>query len=121
MTSFEKASRLYNSALSKKAVDPVTFDLKEISDVTDVFIIASGTSTRHVQSIASAVEAALRDAGEKNYHIEGFENAYWVLIDAGDVVVHVFSEEARIYYDLERHWLDATRIEFEPPAVAEAT
>jgi len=120
MTSLEKASVCYNRALSKKAMDLVTFDLNAISDVTDVFIIASGTSTRHVQTIASAIEDALRTIGEKNYHIEGFDNAYWVLIDAGDVVIHVFSEEARKYYDLERHWIDAKRIEFEPPTVVEA-
>ncbi len=121
MTSIEKASVCYNCALSKKAVDPVTFDLKGISDVTDVFIILGGTSTRHVQTIASAIEDVLRMAGEKNYHVEGYQNAYWVLIDAGDVVIHVFSEEARRYYDLERHWPDARKIEFDPPAAVEAT
>lgn len=121
MTSIEKASLCYNSALSKQAVDPVAFDLDGISDVTDVFIIANGSSTRHVQTITSAIEAALRMAGEKNYHIEGYQNAYWVLIDSGDVVIHIFSEEARSYYDLERHWLDAARIEFDPSVTLEAT
>lgn len=121
MTSIEKASLCYNCALSKKAVDPVTFDLNAISDVTDVFIILGGTSTRHVQTIASAIEDVLRTVGEKNYHIEGYQNAYWVLIDAGDVVIHVFSEEARKYYDLERHWLDARKIEFDPPTAVETT
>lgn len=117
----EKASLCYHAALSKQAVDPVVFDLDGMSDVTDFFIIVSGTSTRHAQTIASAIEGTLREIREKKYHVEGYQNAYWILIDAGDVVIHVFSEEARSYYDLERHWLDAKRIEFDPPAVVEAT
>lgn len=103
----EKTALCYNSALSKKAIDPVALDVRGISSVADVFIIVSGSSSRHVQTIADAVEDTLRDAGEKSYHIEGYKSARWVLIDAGDVVIHIFQDEAREYYQLERLWADA--------------
>ncbi len=120
MTALEKASLCYNSAVSKKAIDTVMFDLRGISDVTDVFIFTSGSSKPQVQTIVTSIERALRAAGEKRYHVEGYENAWWVLIDSGDVVIHVFSEEAREYYGLERHWGDADRIEPETAALLEA-
>lgn len=82
-----------------------------ISDVADIFLIASGANRAQVQAIAGAVEEALRSAGEKNYHIEGYENAKWVLLDAGDIVIHVFQPEAREYYALERLWADALALD----------
>ncbi len=109
----EKATLCYNSAVAKKALEPVMFDVRGLSDVTDVFIIVSGSSNRQVQVIIDAVESALRAAGIKKYHKEGYENASWVLLDIGDVVVHAFSEESRSYYDLERLWKDAPKIEQE--------
>lgn len=78
-----------------------------ISDVADIFLIASGTSRAQVHAIVGAVEDALRKAGEKSYHIEGYENGKWVLLDAGDIIVHVFQPETREYYALERLWADA--------------
>lgn len=109
----EKAALCYNSALAKKALDIVALDVRGLSDVTDVYIIASATSRRHAQTIVDAVEEALRSAGEKGYHVEGYETARWTLIDAGDVIVSVFQEEARDYYQLERLWGDAEPFELE--------
>ena len=111
MTILEKASLCYNSAGAKKALDVVMLDVRGKCEFADVFLIASGSSNRQVQAIVSSIEGALRASGEKNYHMEGYDNAWWALIDAGDIVVHVFIEEARRYYDLERHWADATRLE----------
>ncbi|MDH5677878.1 MAG: ribosome silencing factor [Nitrospinota bacterium] len=110
INAMEKYSLCYNSAVSKKALDPVAFDVRGVSDVADVFMIVSGSSNRQIKAIVDSVEETLREAGEKSYHIEGYDKAWWVLVDAGDVVIHVFSEEARTYYDLESYWSDAKRI-----------
>jgi len=107
----EKLLLCYNSAVSKKALDPVVFDVRDVSDVADAFIVVSGSSGRQVRAIVDSVEDALRASGEKSYHIEGYEKSWWVLVDAGDVVIHVFTEEAREYYDLETHWSDAKKLE----------
>lgn len=74
-------------------------------------MIASGTSRQQVQTIIGAIEEALREAGEKSYHVEGYENAKWALLDAGDVVIHVFQPQTREYYALERLWADASAFE----------
>ncbi|MDH5637885.1 MAG: ribosome silencing factor [Nitrospinota bacterium] len=113
ISSEEKLALCYNSAVSKMALDPVLFDLRGVSDMADAFMIVSGSSDRQIKAIVDSVEESLREAGEKNYHIEGYSKGWWVLLDAGDVVIHVFSEEARGYYDLESHWSDAKRIYLE--------
>lgn len=110
MTIFDKLALCYNCAIDKKATDVVMFDVRGVSDITDTLLIASGASARQVSTIVNAIEEALRAAGEKQYHIEGRENAWWVLIDAGEVVAHIFQEEARRYYSLERHWGDTPQV-----------
>jgi len=80
--------------------------------VTDVFVIGSGTSNRHVRSLADDVEMKLRESGERPLRREGAEYGRWVLLDYGDIVVHLFDTETRDFYDLERLWADAPRIEF---------
>jgi len=109
LTLKQKVSLCYNSALEKKAKELVLLDVRRISDVTDVFMIGGGTSGRQAQAIIDSIEDALRSAGEKTYHIEGYDNAQWILLDAGDVVVNIFQDQARRYYDLERLWADAVR------------
>ena len=109
----DKVALCYNSAVSKMALDPVVFDVRGVSDIADVFMIFSGSSDRQIKAIVDSVEESLREAGEKNYHIEGYQKGWWVLVDAGDVVIHVFSTEGRGYYDLESHWSDAKRIYLE--------
>ena len=110
ISSEEKSALCYNSALSKMAIDPVALDIRGVSDLADVFMIFSGSSSRQVKAIVDSIEETLREVGDKDYHIEGYDKAWWVLVDAGDVVAHVFSEEARAYYGLENHWSDAKRI-----------
>jgi ribosome-associated protein len=86
--------------------------------ITDVFVIATGTSRRHVRTLAEEVEAKLKEADRRPLRREGTEDATWVLLDYGDVVVHVFDEATRRYYDLERLWGDAPRIEL--PTISQA-
>lgn len=104
----EKTALCYNSALEKNARDLVALDLRGLSDVADVFIIATANSRPHAQTIVTFIEKALRASGDKKYCIEGYETAKWTLIDAGDVIIHVFLQETRDYYGLERVWADAT-------------
>ena len=105
----------------KKGEDVVLLDLSGLLVVTDVFLIASGTSNRHVKTLVDDAEEALRGIGRKPIRREGTDAGQWVLLDYGDVVLHVFDRETREYYDLERLWADAPIIEFTPsPSTADA-
>jgi ribosome-associated protein len=84
--------------------------------ITDVFVIASGISRRHIVTLAEAVEERLKGLGRRPLRSEGLDDATWVLLDYGDIVVHVFDEATRRYYDLERLWSDAPRTDFDPAA-----
>lgn len=95
------------AALDLKAVDLRVLHLAEVTDFTDYFLILSGTSDRQVRAIAEAVEERLRPEGLKPLHVEGGRSAAWVLMDYGDFVVHIFDDERRRYYALERLWGDA--------------
>jgi ribosome-associated protein len=95
----------------KKAMDIVTLDLNQISLVTDYFIICHGNSDRQVQALADAVVESVEKAGERVRGLEGLETSRWILIDIGDVVVHVFHRDDREYYNLERLWADAQVVE----------
>ncbi len=94
----------------KKGHDVLKIDLRRFENrITDYFIICHGSSTTQVDSICDSVEDTVRlGAGRKPLHVEGLENCYWVLLDYGDVVVHVFLEEYRNFYSLESLWADAT-------------
>ena len=99
------------AALDRKAQDLKVFDLAEVSDFTDRFLICSGTNERQVQAIADAVLESLKQVDIRPLHVEGYRHARWVLIDyGGELVVHVFKEEARSFYGLERLWADASEI-----------
>lgn len=82
--------------------------------ITDMFVIASGTSRRHIATLAETVEERLKGLGRPPLRREGLEDATWVLLDYGDLVVHLFDEPTRRYYDLERLWVDAPRTDFDP-------
>jgi ribosome-associated protein len=92
-----------------KAEETVTIDLRGKSAFSDYMVVASGRSNRHVGSIAENVAKGLKEAGLKNIHIEGLPNCDWVLIDSGDVIVHVFRPEVREFYNLERMWTEGPR------------
>lgn len=104
----------------KKGTDILLLDVSELVVVTDVFLIATGTSTRHVKTLIEDVEMSLKRIDRRPIRREGEDYGKWVLLDYGDVVLHVFDRETRDFYELERLWADAPVIEFEPAAV-EAT
>jgi ribosome-associated protein len=96
-----------NLALSKKGYDVKILKVRKISSVCDYFVICSGTVSVHVKAIADAIDEGLREKGIYPSHREGMEGATWVLLDYFDVVVHIFNEEARQFYALEKLWGDA--------------
>jgi ribosome-associated protein len=87
-----------------KAEETVTIDLRGKSSLTDYMVVTTGRVNRHVAAIAENVMKGLAEAGIKSPHVEGMQNADWVLIDAGDVIVHIFRPEVREFYNLERMW-----------------
>lgn len=93
-------------------------DLRGIAAFTDFFLICSGTSQRQMRAIADRVEEKLRSRRYSILHKEGYEEASWILLDYVDLVVHVFSPETRGYYDLERLWADAPRMELKKATAA---
>lgn len=103
-----------HAAADKKADDVRVLDLREITLIADYFVIASGHNPQQVQAIADHVRERLADAGSRPLGVEGYAAARWILLDYGDVVVHVFHADERVYYDLETVWGDAAEVELEP-------
>ena len=99
------------AADGKQAVNLVALDLRKTAGFTDFFVIASGTNTRQVRAIADAVMEALAAKGVKPAYVEGYDRSAWILLDYFDFIVHVFGPETRVFYDLERLWGNADRIE----------
>ena len=98
-----------DAVLEKKARDVVVMDVRGISGVADIFVLCTGDSDVQIKAIAESVRDELRSQhGERPWHIEGLDHLQWVLLDYVDVVVHVFADERRTFYDLERLWGDAT-------------
>lgn len=99
-----KALAIAKAASDKKAFDIVTLDIRRIPSVSDYFVIASGSSTTQVRAISDNITDVLKEKGERVWHTEGAREALWVLLDFGDVVAHVFLEETRRFYELEKLW-----------------
>ena len=95
------------AALDIKANNVVVLDLRGLSSVADFFVICSGNSDTHVEGITSSIEKKLHEENVKLWHREGERKASWILLDYIDVIIHIFTEEARIFYGLERLWGDA--------------
>ena len=112
-TSFSLAQRAAQIALDTKAQDVVVLDLRGVTDMTDFFVIASGTSDTHARSIGEHVLEGLKKEGSPAHHVEGLEKGRWVLLDFVDVVVHVFHPTLRTFYQLERLWADAEQVPLE--------
>lgn len=100
-------------ALDTKAEDLVILDVHGLCSFTDYFILMNGRSTRHVQGLAESIEGELRSKRVKASHAEGLQEGNWVLLDFGDIVVHIFYHEQRSFYNLEGLWHDAPRVEVE--------
>ena len=111
----EPLPQIIDAMEDKKALDVVVLDLRESGAFTDYFVVGSGRSTRQVQAIADAVGKRLRAIDARPTHVEGYDNAEWVLMDCFDVIVHIFTRDTREVYDLERLWGSATRIEIPAP------
>lgn len=105
-----KARHAARAALEKKALGLIVLDVRAVSSVADYFLIGSGKSTTHVQAIADAIREALKHEGVRPLHAEGVAESGWLLLDYGDVLMHVFLEDTRVYYALERLWGDAPAI-----------
>ena len=114
----EVAARAARAAAAKQATDIVVLDVHELIVITDYFVICTASSNRQVKTVIEAIEDSIRELGEKPIRREGEDEAGWWLLDYIDVVVHVFGEEERAYYDLERLWRDAPRLEWQEPDAA---
>ena len=106
----QKARRAARAALDKRATDLLVLDVRRVSTVADYFVLCSGKSTTHVESISEAIREDLKTDGTRPLHTEGVAESGWILLDYGDVLVHVFLEDTRAYYALERLWGDAPAV-----------
>ena len=107
----ELARLCANVAVAHKAEEPVILNVTEMASFTDYFVILSGRSTRHVQAVAEHIDEALREHHLKLMGAEGLAEGQWVLLDAGDVIVHIFYHPVRAFYDLESLWAEARHVD----------
>lgn len=107
----EKARTCLNLILERKAVNPVVLEVGKLTTIADYFLIASGTSSRQVQAIAHHLQTRMKEEGFTLFGAEGEREGQWVLLDYGDLVVHLFYEPIRKFYDLEGLWTEAHRID----------
>ena len=107
----ERIRLALHAAAEKKALEPTVLDLRGIASFTDFFVITTGTNRRQCQAISDEVVDQLKRAGTRAARVEGYQTAEWILVDYGDFVVHVFDAKARRFYDLERLWREAKRMD----------
>jgi len=110
LTAERKVRRAARAALDKRATDLIVLDVQGLSSVTDYFLVCNGKSTTHMATITGAIRDELKREGVRPLHAEGVPASGWILLDYGDVLVHVFLEETRAYYALERLWGDAPAV-----------
>ena len=110
-TSKKMAALAVEALEDRKGEDIRIIDISEISTIADYFIIASGTNVNQVQALADNAQEKLGRAGFMTKNVEGYEAANWILLDFGDIIVHVFSNEMRVFYDLERIWRDGKEVD----------
>ena len=103
------------AAQAHKATDVVVLDLRPVDAFADYFLICTGQNSPQINAIADAVQEALRENGLRPAHVEGHERGGWILLDYFDFIVHIFSRDARAFYDLERLWGSAKRIDIAEP------
>jgi len=117
---WDRTLECVRAALDHKAYDLVVLETGRISSIADYFVICSGRSDTQVQAIADAIDGALRDRGERALSIEGMQHGQWVLMDYGDIVIYIFYVPVRDFYDLERLWVRAPRVELPEPFQTQA-
>ena len=113
LKSKDLAIQAAEAALEKKALDVTVLDLSGLTVIADYFVICSGESTTQVKAVAEFVEQAFANKRVKPLGIEGAAHSHWILLDYGDVIIHVFEKETRAYYNLEKLWMDAKIIEID--------
>lgn len=111
MTPYETATVLANALDSKKAAEIKVLRIEAITTIADYFVICTATSTTQIKALTAACEEAMEQRGETVHHIEGHRDGSWVLMDFSSVVVHIFMDEAREFYDLERLWADGEEVD----------
>lgn len=111
MTSYEHSILTAKALSGKKGLDIQVIEISDVSVLADYMVIATGTSTTHVKALADEVEYKLDEAGISVSHIEGYRSNTWILLDYIDVIVNVFSDEAREFYDLDRLWQDGKPVD----------
>lgn len=117
VTSLDLALAAAHTADDNRGRDILVLDVRELTPMFDYFVIATGTSRRQLHAISDEIARTLRNQyGQSRLGMEGYEGSRWILLDYGDVVVHLFDEEARGYYELEHLWSAAKRVPFEPAA-----
>lgn len=99
----------------------LVLDMTRLTPIVDYFVIVTGSTRRRIHTIVEEIDRAMEQAGQRRLGLEGYDSSRWVLLDYGDIVVHVFDPEAREYYDLENLWADAPRIEWQSAAERPAT
>ncbi len=111
MTTLEQAKETAKILSEKKGLNIKVIEIKDVSVIADYMVIATGNSSTHVKALADEVEEQLDDMGISVSHVEGYRSNSWILLDYIDIIVHVFSNEAREYYDLERLWEDGIDVD----------
>jgi ribosome-associated protein len=111
METVDKAKFCLKIIKERKAIDPVLFEVGKLTSITDYFLVASGNSSRQVQSMTRHLQKRTREAGFRPHGIEGEQEGHWVLLDYGDVIIHLFYKPFRDFYDLEGLWIEAPRID----------
>jgi len=116
MNPLDKALLCVNIILERKAADPVLFKVAKLTSITDYFLIASGKSSRQVQAIAQHLHRRMKEEGFTAFGIEGEKDGHWILLDYSDVVIHLFYQPIREFYDLEGLWVEAPRVKINKKA-----
>ena len=113
----ERIQRALRAAAEKKAFNSIVLDLRSVATFTDFFVITTGTNKRQMQAITDEIVEQLKRNGTRAARVEGYQTAEWILIDYGDLVVHIFDDKARRFYDLERLWREAKRYNLAPDQI----
>jgi ribosome-associated protein len=111
MKTLDKAILASRIIGERKAQNPVLFEVSKLTSISDYFLIASGSSSRQVQSISRHLSRKMREKGLKAYGVEGEKEGHWILMDYGDLIIHLFYEPIREFYNLEGLWIEAPRID----------
>ena len=113
METLDKALLCLKIIKERKALNPVMFEVGKLTSITDYFLVTSGNSSRQVQAIARHLNRRMREEGFRAYGVEGEKEGHWVLMDYGDIVIHIFFQPMREFYDLEGLWIEAPKIELD--------